>query len=157
MLTDLGDTIFGGSNKTPVLAPRVAMQMRRELGFNCLSWLDGDNDIAGQVGNSCHYSEAIAVSKGPRSRLGVGWGAQEDKSRVWGRFRQTYRPLQACESLVMPQWPCCQCGDCPSGSDWRRGRRRRKRRARARGRGRGREGRGRAKSQNCLGSEGDGH
>jgi hypothetical protein len=136
VLTDLGDTIFSSSNKTPVLAPRVAMQMRREFGLNCLSRLDGDNDIAGQVGNSCHYSEAIAVSKGSRSRLGVGRagkgeGMQQDKTKVWGRFRQTYQPLQACESLVMLQWPCCQCGDCPSGSGWRRrGGRRRKKRAR---------------------------
>ena len=27
-IVDLGDTIFGGSNKTPVFAPRIAMQMR---------------------------------------------------------------------------------------------------------------------------------
>jgi hypothetical protein len=68
------------------------------------------------------------VGGGGCSKTRQGSGEDSDK---------TDRPLQACESLVMLQRPCCQCGNCPSGSGWRR-RRRRKRR----GRGRGREGRG---------------
>jgi hypothetical protein len=76
-VTNLRDTITSGSNETPVLAARVTMQVRRELGLNCLSWLDRNNDIAGQVCNSCHYSKAIAVSTVTRSRLGSTRGAEQ--------------------------------------------------------------------------------
>ena len=45
-------------------------------------------------------------------------GVQQDKGL--GKIQTTYRPLQACESLVM-QRPCCQCGGGPSGAGWRGG------------------------------------
>jgi hypothetical protein len=111
--TCLWDPIFCGSNEALVLAPSIAMQVRRELRLNSLSRLDRDNYVAGQVCNSCHYSEAIGVSTVARRRLGARRGAEAERQGSRENERQTYRPLQACESSMMPS-PCCQSGSCPS-------------------------------------------
>ncbi len=59
--------------------------MRRELRLQALCGLDRDNHIAGQICDSCHYSDAIAVSSSTlawkKKMFGEG-GVEEQGSRA---------------------------------------------------------------------------
>jgi hypothetical protein len=57
--TDLWDSICRGSNQTLVLACSIPVQMYGELGLNALGRLNRDNEVTGQICNSCRYSKAM--------------------------------------------------------------------------------------------------
>jgi hypothetical protein len=76
--TNLWDFICRGSNQTLVLASSISMQMSRELGFDALGRLNRDNEVAGQICDSCNYWRATeSVPNGTRGGLGWRWGVQK--------------------------------------------------------------------------------
>jgi hypothetical protein len=53
--THLRNCISALSDQAAVLATCVSVQVRGELGIGTNGRLDGDNNIAGEVGNSSHW------------------------------------------------------------------------------------------------------
>ena len=58
--THLRNYVSPLSDKAAVLAARVPVRVRREFRIGANGRLDGNNDIAGEVGNSSHCKESIS-------------------------------------------------------------------------------------------------
>jgi hypothetical protein len=81
---NLWDLICRGSNQTLVLASSISMQMPRELRFDVLGRLNRDNEVAGQICDSCNYWRATeSVPNGTSGELGWEVGCR-NKTRVLG-------------------------------------------------------------------------
>jgi len=84
--TNLWDSICRGRNETLVLASSIPMQMPRELRLNALGRLNRDNEVAGQICDSCNYWRAMeSVPNGTPGELGWRWGAETKQGSSEGK------------------------------------------------------------------------